>query len=93
MRRLLHIKGDVICTLLLLVLFCLLLYVRQVRLEPITAKADLRAPEVNPLCLQVLVVSGWDQPAWKLQIHNPSSSSRTLMGAGGTKTEQRPSLV
>uniref|UniRef100_UPI0037E9BEED UDP-GlcNAc:betaGal beta-1,3-N-acetylglucosaminyltransferase 9 n=1 Tax=Semicossyphus pulcher TaxID=241346 RepID=UPI0037E9BEED len=30
MRRLLHVKGDVMCTMLLLVLFCLLLYARQV---------------------------------------------------------------
>lgn len=32
MRRFLHVKGDVMCTLLLLVLFCLLLYARQVRM-------------------------------------------------------------
>ncbi|XP_026166807.1 UDP-GlcNAc:betaGal beta-1,3-N-acetylglucosaminyltransferase 9 [Mastacembelus armatus] len=30
MRRILHVKGDVMCTMFLLVLFCLLLYVRQV---------------------------------------------------------------
>ncbi|XP_053283032.1 UDP-GlcNAc:betaGal beta-1,3-N-acetylglucosaminyltransferase 9 [Pleuronectes platessa] len=30
MRRMLHVKGDVMCTMLLLVVFCLLLYVRQV---------------------------------------------------------------
>lgn len=35
MRRILHVKGDVMCTVLLLVLFCLLLYARQVRTEPI----------------------------------------------------------
>lgn len=32
MRRFLHVKGDVMCTLLLLFLFCLLLYARQVRM-------------------------------------------------------------
>uniref|UniRef100_A0A3B5B7U5 Hexosyltransferase n=1 Tax=Stegastes partitus TaxID=144197 RepID=A0A3B5B7U5_9TELE len=31
MRRILHMKGDVMCTVLLLVLFCLLLYIHQVR--------------------------------------------------------------
>lgn len=30
MRRALHVKGDVMCTMLLLVIFCLLLYARQV---------------------------------------------------------------
>lgn len=35
MRRILHVKGDVMCTMLLLVLFCLLLYARQVRTEPL----------------------------------------------------------
>lgn len=29
MRRILHVKGDVLCTALLLVLFCLLIYARQ----------------------------------------------------------------
>lgn len=33
MRRALHVKGDVMCTMLLLVIFCLLLYARQVRLK------------------------------------------------------------
>ncbi|KAM3608952.1 uncharacterized protein V6R79_007384 [Siganus canaliculatus] len=33
MRRILHVKGDVMCTMLLLVLFCLLLYVHQVVLS------------------------------------------------------------
>lgn len=33
-RRLLHVKGDLMCTLVLLVLFCLLLYARQVVLSP-----------------------------------------------------------
>lgn len=33
MRRALHVKGDVMCTMLLLVIFCLLLYVRQVSLN------------------------------------------------------------
>uniref|UniRef100_A0A3B4VJF8 Hexosyltransferase n=2 Tax=Seriola dumerili TaxID=41447 RepID=A0A3B4VJF8_SERDU len=33
MRRILHVKGDVMCTMLLLVLFCLLLYARQVVLS------------------------------------------------------------
>lgn len=32
-RRLLHVKGDVMCTVLLLVLFCFLLYARHVRME------------------------------------------------------------
>ena len=36
MRRILHVKGDVMCTVLLLLLFCLLLYARQVSLEPVT---------------------------------------------------------
>lgn len=30
LRRILHVKGDVMCTMLLLALFCLLLYARQV---------------------------------------------------------------
>ncbi|KAM7413910.1 hypothetical protein PAMA_018961 [Pampus argenteus] len=30
MRRMLHVKGDVMCTMMLLVLFCLLFYARQV---------------------------------------------------------------
>ncbi|XP_040895314.1 UDP-GlcNAc:betaGal beta-1,3-N-acetylglucosaminyltransferase 9 isoform X2 [Toxotes jaculatrix] len=33
MRRILHVKGDVMCTMLLLVLFCLLLYAHQVILS------------------------------------------------------------
>ncbi|KAM8752013.1 UDP-GlcNAc:betaGal beta-1,3-N-acetylglucosaminyltransferase 9 isoform X1 [Acanthopagrus latus] len=33
MRRILHVKGDVMCTVLLLLLFCLLLYARQVVLS------------------------------------------------------------
>ncbi|KAA8590500.1 hypothetical protein FQN60_014434 [Etheostoma spectabile] len=33
MRRIFHVKGDVMCTMLLLVLFCLLLYARQVVLS------------------------------------------------------------
>ncbi|KAM8891496.1 UDP-GlcNAc:betaGal beta-1,3-N-acetylglucosaminyltransferase 9 isoform 3-T3 [Spinachia spinachia] len=33
LRRILHVKGDVLCTMLLLVLFCLLLYARQVVLS------------------------------------------------------------
>ncbi|TKS73765.1 UDP-GlcNAc:betaGal beta-1,3-N-acetylglucosaminyltransferase 9 [Collichthys lucidus] len=33
LRRILHVKGDVMCTILLLVLFCLLLYARQVVLS------------------------------------------------------------
>ncbi|XP_073328807.1 UDP-GlcNAc:betaGal beta-1,3-N-acetylglucosaminyltransferase 9 [Pagrus major] len=33
MRRILHVKGDVMCTILLLLLFCLLLYARQVVLS------------------------------------------------------------
>uniref|UniRef100_A0A3Q4HVP8 Hexosyltransferase n=1 Tax=Neolamprologus brichardi TaxID=32507 RepID=A0A3Q4HVP8_NEOBR len=32
-RRLLHVKGDVMCTVLLLLLFCFLLYARHVRME------------------------------------------------------------
>ncbi|KAM4574022.1 UDP-GlcNAc:betaGal beta-1,3-N-acetylglucosaminyltransferase 9 [Odontesthes bonariensis] len=62
MRRILHVKGDVMCTLALLALFCLLLYARQVVLSP-----------------------GWDRPAWKLEIHGSTSSSRTLLGASGAK--------
>ncbi|XP_053174983.1 UDP-GlcNAc:betaGal beta-1,3-N-acetylglucosaminyltransferase 9 [Scomber japonicus] len=65
MRRILHVKGDVMCTMLLLVLFCLLLYARQ-----------------------VLVSSGWDTPAWKLEIHSSTSSSRTLLGANAAKVVQ-----
>ncbi|XP_039663959.1 UDP-GlcNAc:betaGal beta-1,3-N-acetylglucosaminyltransferase 9 isoform X3 [Perca fluviatilis] len=69
MRRILHVKGDVMCTMLLLVLFCLLLYARQVVLS-----------------------SGWDRPVWKLEIHGSNSSSRTLLGASGTKQiPSRPS--
>ncbi|XP_047452398.1 UDP-GlcNAc:betaGal beta-1,3-N-acetylglucosaminyltransferase 9 [Mugil cephalus] len=33
MRRMLHVKGDVMCTFVLLLLFCLLLYARQVVLS------------------------------------------------------------
>lgn len=36
MRRIVHVKGDVMCTMLLLILFCLLLYARQVRMEYIS---------------------------------------------------------
>ncbi|XP_039987946.1 UDP-GlcNAc:betaGal beta-1,3-N-acetylglucosaminyltransferase 9 isoform X2 [Xiphias gladius] len=65
MRRILHMKGDVMCTMLLLVLFCLLLYARQ-----------------------VILSSGWDRPVWKLEIHGSTSSSRTLLGASGSKVGQ-----
>lgn len=34
MRRLLRVKGDVVCTMLLLLLFCLLFYARQVTTLP-----------------------------------------------------------
>jgi len=44
MRRILHVKGDVMCTLVLLVLFCLLLYTRQVRTEQIPAQILCSAP-------------------------------------------------
>ncbi|XP_058502278.1 UDP-GlcNAc:betaGal beta-1,3-N-acetylglucosaminyltransferase 9 [Solea solea] len=66
MRRILHVKGDVLCTVMLLVLFCLLLYARQVMLS-----------------------SGWDKPLWKLEIHGSTSSSRTLLGASGSKVDQK----
>ncbi|KAF6717205.1 UDP-GlcNAc:betaGal beta-1,3-N-acetylglucosaminyltransferase 9 [Oryzias melastigma] len=62
MRRVFHVKGDVACTLVLLVLFCLLLYTRQ-----------------------VILPSRWSSPAWKLEIHSSTSSSRTLLGASGAK--------
>ncbi|XP_011615622.1 UDP-GlcNAc:betaGal beta-1,3-N-acetylglucosaminyltransferase 9 [Takifugu rubripes] len=73
LRRLLHVKADVMVTLLLLLLLCLLLYIRQVAL------------------------SGWDSPAWKMQLHSSTSSSRTLLGTGGARGEilerpARPSL-
>ncbi|XP_054633288.1 UDP-GlcNAc:betaGal beta-1,3-N-acetylglucosaminyltransferase 9 isoform X2 [Dunckerocampus dactyliophorus] len=64
-RRSCHVKGDVMCTMLLLVLFCLLFYVRQ-----------------------VLLSSGWDKPAWKLEILRPTSASRTLLGTNGARAAQ-----
>ncbi|CAG5958497.1 unnamed protein product [Menidia menidia] len=67
MRRLLHVKGDVLCTLVLLGLLGLLLYARQVLLSP-----------------------GWSRPAWRLEIHGSTSSSRTLLGAGGARGGQEP---
>nr|XP_015796470.2 UDP-GlcNAc:betaGal beta-1,3-N-acetylglucosaminyltransferase 9 [Nothobranchius furzeri]XP_015796471.2 UDP-GlcNAc:betaGal beta-1,3-N-acetylglucosaminyltransferase 9 [Nothobranchius furzeri]XP_015796472.2 UDP-GlcNAc:betaGal beta-1,3-N-acetylglucosaminyltransferase 9 [Nothobranchius furzeri]XP_015796473.2 UDP-GlcNAc:betaGal beta-1,3-N-acetylglucosaminyltransferase 9 [Nothobranchius furzeri]XP_054590267.1 UDP-GlcNAc:betaGal beta-1,3-N-acetylglucosaminyltransferase 9 [Nothobranchius furzeri] len=65
MRRLLHVKGDVMCTLVLLVLFCVLLYTRQVVLS-----------------------SGWGGPAWTLDIHSSTSSSRMLLGTRATEVGQ-----
>ncbi|XP_041652268.1 UDP-GlcNAc:betaGal beta-1,3-N-acetylglucosaminyltransferase 9 isoform X1 [Cheilinus undulatus] len=41
-RRLFHVKGDVMCTLLLLVLFCLLLYTRQVILSSEWDRPELK---------------------------------------------------
>ncbi|XP_074533354.1 UDP-GlcNAc:betaGal beta-1,3-N-acetylglucosaminyltransferase 9 [Halichoeres trimaculatus] len=67
LRRLLHVKGDVMCTMLLLFLFCLLLYARQ-----------------------VIISSGWDRSVWKLEIHGSTSSSRTLLGASGAKSQESP---
>lgn len=90
-------KRDVMCTMLLLVLFCLLLYARQVRLQPITAqegvdtKGTLKAPVHLPRPIkshpyfQVVLSAGWDAPAWKLNIHGSTSSSRTLLGASVAK--------
>ncbi|XP_034032977.1 UDP-GlcNAc:betaGal beta-1,3-N-acetylglucosaminyltransferase 9 [Thalassophryne amazonica] len=73
MRRIFLVKRDVMCTMLLLLLFCLLLYVHQ-----------------------VLLSSGWDRNAWKLEIQSSTSSSRTLLGAkvrsgaaGGAKRGQK----
>lgn len=57
-------KGDVLCTLLLLLLFCLLFYARQ-----------------------VILSSGWDRPVWKLELNSSTSSSRTLLGAYGSKVK------
>nr|XP_057930992.1 UDP-GlcNAc:betaGal beta-1,3-N-acetylglucosaminyltransferase 9 [Doryrhamphus excisus] len=64
-RSLGHMKGDVMCTMLLLVLFCLLFYVRQ-----------------------VILSSGWDTPAWKLEIQRPTKSSRTLLGTNKARVGQ-----
>ncbi|XP_051918084.1 UDP-GlcNAc:betaGal beta-1,3-N-acetylglucosaminyltransferase 9 isoform X2 [Hippocampus zosterae] len=66
-RRGCYIKGDVLCTLLLLLLFSLLLYVRQ-----------------------VLLSSGWDKPAWRLEILHPTSPSRTLLGSNRVRVSQEP---
>ncbi|XP_019732448.1 UDP-GlcNAc:betaGal beta-1,3-N-acetylglucosaminyltransferase 9 [Hippocampus comes] len=66
-RRGCYIKGDVMCTLLLLLLFSLLLYVRQ-----------------------VLLSSGWDKPAWSLEILRPTSPSRTLLGSNRVRVSQEP---
>ncbi|XP_012712136.2 UDP-GlcNAc:betaGal beta-1,3-N-acetylglucosaminyltransferase 9 [Fundulus heteroclitus] len=65
MRRVLHVKGDVMCTVVLLVLLCFLLYTRQVVLS-----------------------SGWSRPVWKLEIHGSTSSSRIMLGSGGTKVKK-----
>ncbi|XP_061628944.1 UDP-GlcNAc:betaGal beta-1,3-N-acetylglucosaminyltransferase 9 [Phyllopteryx taeniolatus] len=71
-RRRCYLKGDVLCTILLLVLFSVLLYLRQ-----------------------VLLSSGWDKPAWKLEILRPTSSSRSLLGTNGARVaqESRPNTV
>lgn len=58
-------KGDVVCTMLLLLLFCLLFYARQ-----------------------VLLSSGWDRPVWKLEVNSSTSSSRTLLGASGSRVKE-----
>lgn len=58
-------KGDVLCTALLLLLFCLLFYARQ-----------------------VILSSGLDRPVWKLEMNSSTSSSRTLLGASGSKVKE-----
>lgn len=47
MRRALHVKGDVMCTMLLLVLFCLLLYARQVRLKSLQIEDKLKKKKIT----------------------------------------------
>lgn len=64
MRRVLRVKGDVLCTMLLLLLFCLLFFARQ-----------------------ALLSSGWDRPVWKLEVNSSTSSSRTLLGASGSRAK------
>lgn len=96
MRRALHVKGDVMCTMLLLVLFCLLLYARQVRLKSVQIEDKFTFLK-NHLSLylttlarslsrlQMVLYADWDTPALKLDFHGSTSSSRTLLGTGRTK--------
>lgn len=86
-RRLLQVKGDVTCTLLLLLLLCLLLYIRQVSCRLRSRRLSrARATDAGPPA-QVVLSAGWDAPAWRLQLHSSTSSSRTLLGTGGGKGE------
>lgn len=99
-RRLLHVKGDVMCTVLLLVLFCFLLYARHVRMEVALfavhvvslllfgLKEKSNSVFKQHLCFQVVLSTGWDRPVWKLHIHGSTSPSRTLLGATGAKVGQ-----
>lgn len=86
------------CTMLLLVLFCLLLYARQVRLKSlqIEDKFTFLKKKKSPLPLisrpsrslsrlQMVLYADWDTPALKLDFHGSTSSSRTLLGTGRTK--------
>lgn len=82
------------CTLLLLLLFSLLLYVRQVdpngikcHKEPNLYKAPIL---IRPVLFQVLLSSGWDKPAWRLEILRPTSSSRVLLGTNRVRVSQEP---
>lgn len=91
-RRVLHGKRDVMCTMLLLVLFCLLLYARQVRLEQSRHRERGLWNHLSASCsinsqpyFQAVLSAGWDPPAWKLGIHGSTSSSRTLLGTSMAK--------
>lgn len=63
-------KGDVLCTMLLLLLFCLLFCARQ-----------------------MILSSGWDRPVWKLEMNSSTSSSRTLLGASGSKIKESKEIA
>lgn len=63
-------KGDVLCTMLLLLLFCLLFYARQ-----------------------VILSSGWEKPMWKLETNSSTTSSRTLLGANGSKMKKSKDIA
>lgn len=96
-RRVLHAKGDVMCTMLLLLLFCLLLYARQVRL---CKRSSLRSKIPNnhsvfvlSRVVQAVLSSGWDRPMWKLEIHGSTSASRTLLVASRAKVVHQSPAV
>ncbi|XP_029289155.1 UDP-GlcNAc:betaGal beta-1,3-N-acetylglucosaminyltransferase 9 isoform X3 [Cottoperca gobio] len=82
MRRILHVKGDVMCTMLLLLLFCLLLYARQqissspseTQLPPCKPQAKSKPPQLKP----------------KPQVKSKGKSKSRRKNAVPTKTAGKP---